>query len=392
MDMDVKPRRVVLLGSTGSIGQSALDVISRLPDELSVLALAGHRNVARLAEQTLRHQPSLVCLSDPTGAAELRDRIGNGWQGRLLVGPDALPELAAHPDADVVLNGLVGAAGLTSSWAALCAGKALALANKESLVIAGELLTDRARESGVPILPVDSEHNALFQLMVGERFEDVRAIRLTASGGPFRTRDLGTFDTITPAEALKHPTWSMGRRITVDSASLLNKGFEVIEAKWLFDLDPAQIKVWVHPESIIHGFIEWKDGSTTAQLAEPDMRVPIQYALCYPKRTDSPVPHCDLARIGALHFEDPDSRRYPCLDLAMECMRIGGTAPAVLNAADEVVVEAFLEGALRFTQIAPSLERILEVRPNEKATDVEGYLRADAWAREEARRTISQLT
>ncbi|MCC7143562.1 MAG: 1-deoxy-D-xylulose-5-phosphate reductoisomerase [Candidatus Eisenbacteria bacterium] len=389
-----RPRRVTVLGSTGSIGRGALDVVSRLPDRLEVFGLSAQRSIDLLAEQTLRFQPRVVALADSSQVGALRERLGSGWRGELLSGPDASEQLAGLSEADVVLNGLVGAAGLLPTRAALRAGRAVALANKESLVIAGAAITREADRAGVQLLPVDSEHSGIFQLLQGAPTDGrggttpparlLRRMILTASGGPFRTRDLSTFASIRPEEALKHPTWAMGPRITIDSATLLNKGFELLEAHWLFRLPPEQIEVWVHPQSIVHGLVEWADGSTTAQLSLPDMRIPIQIALCHPERCDAGLPGCDLTRIGRLEFEAPEESRYPCLGLARRALAEGGTAPAVLNAADEVIVQAFLDGRISFPEIAETLERVLDQRPSDRGDEVEQLLEADAWARQRA--------
>ncbi len=378
------PRRVTVLGSTGSIGRAACDVIAALPDRLHALALAARSRVDLLADQAVAFQPAVVALTDAARAPEFRSMVGDRWRGRLLLGPEGLEEAASLPDADVVLNGLVGASGLKPSWLALKAGRPLALANKESLVVAGEFLMREAERWGGRLLPVDSEHSGLFQCLDGYAAESIARVILTASGGPFRTRSLDTFDAITPEEALQHPTWKMGPRITVDSASLLNKGFEVLEARWLFDLEPARIEVWIHPQSIVHGLVEWVDGSTTAQLSVPDMRIPIQFALCHPHRLPGPTPRCDLAAAGRLDFSTPEPERYPCLGLARRALLEGGSAPAVLNAADEVFVEAFLERRIRFPEISRYLERVLDQRPEAAADSLEAVLEADRWARARA--------
>jgi 1-deoxy-D-xylulose-5-phosphate reductoisomerase len=386
------PRRVAVLGATGSIGQAGLDVISRLPDRLTPYVLATGSNVERLAEQVLRFRPQIVALARTDLEAEFRARIGTRWTGTLLAGEQAASEAAALPEVDVVLNGIVGAAGLRPTWKALAAGKQVALANKESLVIAGGFLTEEARRCGGTLVPVDSEHSGLFQCLDGHPGQSVSSIILTASGGPFRTRDLDTFSRIGPEEALRHPTWRMGPRITIDSATLLNKGFEVLEAHWLFGVEPHRIEVWIHPQSIVHGLVAWVDGSTTAQLSIPDMRIPIQFALCHPERLDSRLSTCDLTQVGRLEFFRPDARRYPCLGLARRVLEEDGTAPAVLNAADEVIVSAFLEGRIAFPQIATCLERVLDARPVSSARDLEAVLDADRWARGEAARVVASAS
>jgi 1-deoxy-D-xylulose-5-phosphate reductoisomerase len=384
-----RPRRVTVLGSTGSIGRAACDVIARLPGRLEVFALAAGSNVDLLAAQVHEFRPRVVALGRADLETELRDRIGAGWSGALLFGPAGVESVAAMEEADVVLNGLVGAAGLRPTWRALHAGRTVALANKESLVIAGEFLSAEARRRGVSLLPVDSEHNALFQALGGRGAEAVRRLVLTASGGPLRERDPATLAAVTPAEALRHPTWSMGPRITVDSATLLNKGFEVIEAHWLFAVAQERIEVWIHPQSVVHGLVEWIDGSTTAVLSVPDMRIPIQHALCHPERLAGPVPGCDLTTYGRLDFARPDPSRYPCFNLARRALEEGGTAPAVLNAADEVLVAAFLEGRIGFLRIGEGLERVLDRRTGGGASDLDAVQEADRWARAQAESVVA---
>lgn len=384
-----RPRRVTVLGSTGSIGRAACDVIARLPDRLEVFALAAGSNVDLLAEQVHAFHPRVVALGRADLETELRARIGAGWSGALLFGPSGVESVAAMEEADIVLNGLVGAAGLRPTWRALHAGRAVALANKESLVIAGEFLSAEARRRGVSLLPVDSEHNAIFQALGGQGPEAVRRLILTASGGPLRDRDPATLAAVTPAEALRHPTWSMGPRITVDSATLLNKGFEVIEAHWLFAVPPERIEVWIHPQSVVHGLVEWIDGSTTAVLSVPDMRIPIQNAICHPERLAGPLPGCDLTSYGRLDFARPDPGRYPCFALARRALDEGGTAPAVLNAADEVLVAAFLEGRIGFLRIGEGLERVLDRRVSGGRIDIEAVQEADQWARTQAEAVVA---
>jgi 1-deoxy-D-xylulose-5-phosphate reductoisomerase len=385
------PRRVTLLGSTGFIGRSALQVISALPERLEVFALSAGSNAALLAEQILLHRPKVAALADASGEAELRQRLDGRWKGTLFMGPQAMETLAGLSEPDVVLNGMVGAAGLRPTWSALRAGRTVALANKESLVIAGSRLMSEAGQWGGRILPVDSEHSGIFQCLDGHEPEEIRRIVLTASGGPFRTRPLDGFASITAREALRHPVWEMGARITIDSATLLNKGFEILEARWLFQVEPARIEVWIHPQSIVHGLVEWRDGSTTAQLSLPDMRLPIQYALCHPERAPGLLGAIDLTSHGPLEFGLPEPARYPCLGLARRVLDEGGTAPAVLNAADEIVVEAFLHGRIRFTEIHECLARVLDRRPQEPADQLEVLLEADHWARGEASRVVDSL-
>jgi 1-deoxy-D-xylulose-5-phosphate reductoisomerase len=378
-----RPRRVAVLGSTGFIGRAALDVITRQPERLRVFGLAARARVDLLAEQVLRYRPEVVALAEGALGEGLRRKLDGHWRGTLLLGPKGVEELAALAEVDVLMNGLVGAAGLPPTWEALRRGKVVALANKESLVMAGELLMREAEASGGRLLPVDSEHSALFQCLDGRK-EGVARLVLTASGGPFRERPLEEFAAITPEEALKHPTWDMGPRITVDSATLLNKGFEVLEARWLFGVEPSRIHVWIHPQSIVHGLVEWVDGSTTAQLSLPDMRLPIQFALCYPERVAGQVAACDLTGLAPLQFSAPDPRRYPCLEIARQVLAAGGVAPAVLNAADEVAVGAFLEGRIPFPRIAPLLTEVLEACPRVSSPGLDQILEADQWARRQA--------
>jgi 1-deoxy-D-xylulose-5-phosphate reductoisomerase len=325
----------------------------------------------------------VVALADPAARAEFIGRAGERWRGEVLVGEEAVVELAAI-EADVVVNGIVGAAGLLPSLAALRAGRTLALANKESLVIAGELLHRAAAETGGKILPIDSEHSGLFQCLEGHGSDAVGRVVLTASGGPFRAWPIERLEAARPDQALRHPTWNMGPRITVDSATLLNKGFEIHEAHWLFELPGEKIDVWIHPQSVVHALVEWTDGSLLAQLSIPDMRLPIQYALLHPERADLGLARCSLPELGRLEFEEVDPRRYPCLDLARRALAMGGTAPAILNAADEVLVHAFLEGRIRFPEIALHLDRILDTLESEPIVDVSVARRADRIARERA--------
>jgi 1-deoxy-D-xylulose-5-phosphate reductoisomerase len=373
-------RKLALLGSTGTIGRLTLDVVARFPERLEVITLAAGRNIELLAEQTVRFGPERVALADREAAAAFRARIDGAWKGEILAGPEGLVE-AAGGGADVVVNGLVGSCGLGPSLAALGAGKTLALANKESLVVAGELMRRTADRSGARILPIDSEHSGLMQCLEGRDIATLRRAILTASGGPFRAWPLERLSTVTAEEALRHPTWRMGPRITIDSATLLNKGFEVHEARWLFDLEQDRIDIWIHPQSVVHALAEWNDGSIIAQLSVADMRLPIQQALFHPERPEGAVERCDLTQIGGLDFEPVEDGRYPCLGLARECLRAGGTAPAVLNAADEVLVGAFLEGRIRFLDIAAHIERVLARHRVEAADGLEPILRADAWAR-----------
>jgi 1-deoxy-D-xylulose-5-phosphate reductoisomerase len=385
--------RITILGSTGSIGVSTLDVLSRQRDRFEVFALTANGNVERMAQQCLEHAPEIAVMVDPEAASVLRDRLGRaGSSTEVLAGREGLVAVAESDRVDVVMAAIVGAAGLLPTLAAAGAGKRLLLANKESLVMSGALLMDAVARSGSTLLPVDSEHNAIFQcLPAGYTCADpvhphgARRIWLTASGGPFRERPLDSFDAITPEEACAHPNWDMGRKISVDSATMMNKGLEVIEARWLFALDPEDIQVVLHPQSIIHSMVAYSDGSVLAQLGNPDMRTPIAHALAWPGRMDSGVEPLDLFSAGALEFAAPSLERFPCLGLAYRALQAGGTATTVLNAANEVAVEAFLAGEIRFPAIARLIEQTLSELVPEPASSLEGILAADARARDYAK-------
>jgi 1-deoxy-D-xylulose-5-phosphate reductoisomerase len=352
-------KRLSILGCTGSIGVQALDVVARSPDRFQVVGLAAGRNVERLAEQVRAFRPRLVSVSDAAAAQELRERLGPEAP-EILLGDAGAVAVATLGEADFVLAAISGGAGLRSTAAAVEAGKPVGLANKESLVLAGELLTARAAARGVPILPVDSEHSAVFQSLAGHNRAEVRRIVLTASGGPLRAVPADRLSSVTPEMALRHPNWSMGAKITIDSATLMNKGLEVIEARWLFDLPPRQIDILVHPESVVHSMVEYVDGQVVAQLGISDMRGPISYALAHPDRLPLDLERLDLARIGRLTFEAPDPVRFPAYRLAYQALEMGGTAPAVLSGADEAAVEAFLAGRCTFDAIARICAEVLE--------------------------------
>ncbi len=378
------PIRIAILGSTGSIGQSALSVVDTHADRVQVVALAAGQNVERLAEQVAKYRPSLVSAGTPEALTALKARLTPGDLPRdLLAGSEGLLAAATHPDVDLVLCASSGAAGLEAALAAIDHRKTVALANKEVLVMAGALMVDAARRHDVALLPVDSEHNAIHQCLHGRRASEVRRLVLTASGGPFRTWDDAQLAKVSPTDALRHPTWQMGRKITIDSATLMNKGLEVIEARWLFDVPAKHIDVVVHPQSIVHSMVELTDGSVIAQLGVTDMRLPIQYAFSYPERWDAPVPHLDLARMGTLEFLPPNPERFPCLRLAYEALEHGGAWPVVLNAANEIAVEAFLEGRLRFVDIPVIIERALEEagRSTTVPRTLADVREVDAWAR-----------
>jgi 1-deoxy-D-xylulose-5-phosphate reductoisomerase len=381
-------RRVAILGSTGSIGVQGLDVVARFPDRFEVVALAAGKNVARLAEQARRFRPRLVAVADDAAARELRGALPAGVE--VVPGDEGAVRAACHPDVDFVLAAIAGGAGLRSTAAAIEAGKTIGLANKESLVLAGELLVRRAAERGATIVPVDSEHSAIHQSLVGHNRDEVRRLILTASGGPLRTVPAAELRDVTPARALKHPNWSMGDKITIDSATLMNKGLEVIEARWLFGVEPRRIDIVVHPESVVHSMVEYIDGSMVAQLGVSDMRGPISYALGHPGRLPLDLPPLDLARLGKLTFEQPDAVRFPAFALAYRALEIGGTAPAVLSGADEAAVAAFLAGRCRFTDIPELCAGALEAHAVEPVRSVEQALAASEWGRREAERRVGR--
>ena len=353
-------KRVAILGSTGSIGCSALAVVDAHPDKLAVVGLAAGENTARFVEQVTRHRPRAIAMASGDALAEARSALGAAAPDSVGCGAEGLIDVATHPDADVVLFASSGTAGLEAVLAAIEAGKTIALANKEVLVMAGALVIAAARRRGVTILPVDSEHNAIHQCLHGRRSEEVRRLVLTASGGPFRDLPRDDLARVTPDAALKHPTWKMGQKISIDSATLMNKGLEVIEARWLFDVPPDRIDVVVHPQSIVHSMVELVDGSVIAQLSVTDMRLPIQYAFSYPERWETPIARLDLAQLGRLDFLPPDPGRFPCLGLATRALADGRALPVVLNAANEVAVAAFLDRRLRFTGIAHVIERAMD--------------------------------
>lgn len=375
---------VVVLGSTGTIGRLTLEVAERHSSRIRVIGLSARQNASLLGRQAAVHAPEAVALADADAAGAFEREVAGRWQGELLTGEEGSCRLATWPMADVVVNGIVGAAGLAPSLAALEAGRRLALANKESLVMAGNLVREARDRSGGELIPVDSEHSAILQCLAGRGADKVRRILLTASGGPFRGYSLEALAKVTPEEALRHPTWRMGPRITIDSATLFNKGMELIEARWLFDLPMERIEVWIHPQSVVHGLVEMLDGSLIAQLSRPDMHLPIQLAISYPQRWDQAVETCNLAAMGPLEFEPPDEASFPCLGLAREAARLGGTAPAVANAADEILVGAFLAGKIPFPAIPEGLRAVLKKHVPIQEPVLEQILAADRWARREA--------
>jgi 1-deoxy-D-xylulose-5-phosphate reductoisomerase len=368
-----------ILGSTGSIGTQTIDVIASRPGEFRVAALAAGRNVALLADQASALRPELVVVADEAEAQALASKVPAST--RIAFGRDGLIEAAHHPEAELVVCGLVGALGIEPAYAAVDAGKDVALANKEALVAAGAFIMARAGVTGAAILPVDSEHNALHQCLRGETANEVKTLWLTASGGPFRGWDHEAISRATPGQALRHPTWVMGSKVTIDSATLMNKGLEVIEARWLFDVGPERLRVVVHPESVVHSLVEFVDGSFKAQLGITDMRHPIQYALTYPRRLPSPFPAFDLVAAGPLRFEEPDPDNFPCLALAIEALKRGGAAPAVANAANEVAVSAFLEHRARFLDIPATIRAAIDRHADAAAATLDDILAADRAAR-----------
>jgi 1-deoxy-D-xylulose-5-phosphate reductoisomerase len=375
-------KNVVLLGSTGSIGTSTVKVAADLPDRIRLLALAAGNNVALLREQTRTHRPVAISIGDPAKAGELAN--APGISARVYSGPEGLLKLATLPEADIVLIAIVGTAGLKPALAAIRAGKDIAIASKEILVMAGEIVMAEARKHGVRVLAVDSEHSAIFQCLDGKPANSIRKLWLTASGGPFRKLPREEFPNITVERALKHPSWVMGRKITIDSSTLFNKGLEMIEARWLFDIGIERVGVLVHPQSIVHSMVEFVDGSMLAQLSTPDMCLPIQYALTYPDRAPSERVQTDFARLGSLTFEEPDEAKFPALNLARRAGETGGTLPAVLNAANEIAVEAFVNHKINFPQITETVQHTMDAHKVVAHPTLEQILEADAWARRHA--------
>jgi 1-deoxy-D-xylulose-5-phosphate reductoisomerase len=380
-------KRISILGSTGSIGRSTLSVVEQFPGRFRVVALAAGNNIDLLEEQVRRFSPAVVSVSGEAQAGLLKKRLGD-VNVRIFSGLEGMIRVAAADDADITVSAIVGTAGLVPTMAAIRAGKQVALANKEVLVTAGELVMAESRSRGAALFPVDSEHSAIFQCLHAGANKDVRRLILTASGGPFRTYSRKDLEAVTPAQALKHPNWSMGKKITIDSATLMNKGLEVIEARWLFGIPPEKIKVLVHPQSIVHSMVEYQDGAVVAQLGMPDMKGPISYALTYPERLADVSPALDLARVGALTFEEPDTDRFPCLAYAFDALKAGGTMPAVLSAANEVAVGYFLEEKIAYGDIARVIRSTMDAHTQTPVRTVEDALKADLWARGEAEKFI----
>lgn len=385
-------KNIVILGSTGSIGTNTLDIVDRFPDEFRVVGLTAGSNDEKLEEQVLKYRPRMVALAHDAAATKLRERVtGTAVDVEVLGGIDGITRVAQASEAELVISSIVGAAGLVPTLAAITSGKHIALANKEPMVMAGKLMQAEARKHGVRIFPVDSEHSAIFQSMEGHRRQDIHRVILTASGGPLWEFSRAQLADVTPERALQHPNWKMGEKITIDSATLMNKGLEIIEARWLFDIPETQIDVLIHRESIIHSLVEYTDRSVIAQLGLPDMRTPISYAMRYPERMPLALPSLDLAEIGRLTFFTPDHDRFPCLRLGYEALRIGGTMPATMNAANEVAVEAFLHGGIRFVDIPDIIQSTMEAHTPREFDSLGPALEADRSAREKAESLVHAL-
>jgi len=384
-------KKLVILGSTGSIGTNTLDIVSKFPGKFHVLGMTAGTNVDKLEEQVRTFGPAMVAMSDEAAAQQLRVRC-KGLPTKVLGGAEGLVQTATMPKADLVISAIVGGAGLLPTLAAIKAGKSIALANKEPMVMAGRLMQEEARKANVRIFPIDSEHSALFQSMEGHRMVDIRRLILTASGGPLWDMTTEQMKDVTPEEALQHPNWKMGPKITIDSATLMNKGLEVVEARWLFDIPASQIEVLIHRESIIHSLVEYSDRSVIAQLGLPDMRTPIAYAMNYPERVPLDLPSLNLAEIGRLSFCAPDDTRFPCLRFGYEALTTGGTMPAVLNAANEIAVQAFLDRRIGFLDIAATIRRTMDAHVSREILTLEDALQADVWARGHASGIVEVLS
>lgn len=380
-------KRISLLGSTGSIGTSTLDVVRKNPEEFQVVAMACGKNIDLVASQIEEFKPQVISVNRKEDVDKLKAKLNSSVD--ILFGEEGAVAVATHPDADHVMSAIVGAAGLAPTYAAIKAKKEIGLANKETMVVAGEFMNAAARQTGVDILPVDSEHSAIFQCLNGENKKEARRLILTASGGPFLNKPANEFKDITVEQALNHPNWDMGAKITIDSATLMNKGLELVEARWLFDVPPEQMDINVHPQSIIHSMVEFQDGSVMAQLGIPDMRVPIAYALSYPRRLVNDLPSLNLPEVGQLTFFKPDEEKFRCLYLAKQVLQGAGTLPAVLNAANEIAVAEFLEHKISFTQIPQVVEETLAAHDSKTPSSLQDIIEADRWARERARQLVA---
>jgi len=383
-------KNITILGSTGSIGLNSLEVIESNPEKYRVLTLAAGRNIELLLKQIERFHPVAVAISDQELANTIRDRLKEDLKTEIYWGTEGFVHLATFKEVDTVISAMTGAAGLIPTYEAILAGKSVALANKETMVMAGPLVMDQAKKKGISILPIDSEHSAILQSLQGHPREDLRRVILTASGGPFRDLSIEEMRTVTPAQTLKHPTWNMGQKISIDSATLMNKGLEAIEAKWLFDLRMDQISILIHPQSIIHSMVEYRDGSIVAQLGTPNMITPISYALSYPRHIETSLPPLQLDDIGTLSFEKPDIEKFRCLHLALKAAEMGGSMPAVLNGSNEIAVDSFLKGKIGFLEISVLIEKTMEAHKPFPIHIIEDVIEADAWARNYARKLLPE--
>ncbi|MBS3920540.1 MAG: 1-deoxy-D-xylulose-5-phosphate reductoisomerase [Deltaproteobacteria bacterium] len=382
-------KRLAILGSTGSIGVNTLDIVRQFPERFEVVSLSAGLNIELLKEQILRFRPRAVSVLNQETARELQKGIARR-DVEVVYGVEGLIRVATHPEVDQVVSAMVGAVGLIPTLSAIKTGKSIALANKEPLVMAGKIVMEEAKKTGVHVLPVDSEHSAIFQSLVGHRKEDIHRLILTASGGPFLNLPFSKLHEVTVRDALNHPHWEMGKKITIDSASLMNKGLEVIEARWLFDIPVEKIIVRIHPQSVVHSMVEYIDGSIIGQMGIADMRIPIAYALSFPERLSLKLDSLDLSQVGPLTFSPPDLEKFPCLRLAYQSMEIGETMPAILNAANEAAVNGFLEGSIKFTDIPLLIQRVMEEHEVKTARTIEDILRADQWAREKTKNIIER--
>jgi 1-deoxy-D-xylulose-5-phosphate reductoisomerase len=384
-------KKITILGSTGSIGLSALDVIYKNPERFRVVALAAGKNISLLKKQIEKFKPKVVSVSTKESALKLHEALNAKSRVKIFYDEEGLKEIASFPSADMVISSISGSAGLIPTLAAIEAGKDIALANKETMVMAGEIVTKRAIKKGVKIIPVDSEHSAIFQCLEGHKRQNLRRIILTASGGPFLNFTRNELKKVSLSQTLRHPNWKMGKKITIDSASMMNKGLEMIEAKWLFNVEIVDIDVLIHPQSIVHSLVEFIDGVLLAQMGVPDMKIPIAYALTYPERIHNDLPSLNIAKTGNLEFFKPDIKKFPCLGIAYAAGLCGGTAPAVLNAADEVAVSAFMENKIRFIDLPEIIEKILARHDSIKDPSLDDILQADLWARKETKKIIGRI-
>jgi 1-deoxy-D-xylulose-5-phosphate reductoisomerase len=378
-------KKIAILGSTGSIGVNALRVIQANPEKYQVTALAAGKNIRLLLEQIKRFRPLAVAVMEETAADELKAQMTNSGRPEIFFGTEGFIRLATMTEADTIISAMAGAAGLLPTYSGIKAGRNIALANKETMVMAGSLVMAEARKHGVSILPIDSEHSAILQSLQGHPREDLKRVILTASGGPFRDLSLEEMSKVTPAQALNHPNWNMGAKVSIDSSTMMNKGLEAIEAKWLFDLKMDQISILIHSQSIVHSMVEYKDGSIISQMGVPDMIIPISFALSFPHHLKTRVPPLELEKIGILSFEKPDMKRFKCLDLALKAAEIGGSMPAVLNGANEIAVESFLKGNIGFLDIPDLIEKTMASHENHPIDSIETVMEVDRWARDTAR-------